>query len=254
MNTASLLALFAIGVGASIFGSLVGLGGGFIVIPVLRLVFGIPPAEVAGTSLLLVFANTGSSMFGFARTGMLRVRLAIPYAIGAIPGSFIGVIAVNHSPAVVFDVVYGCVLMTNAILALRRRKLASRPEGEKTFADDWRVGLVAGVGLGFFSAAFGIGGGVVMIPLLLIGARMPPRVVAATSAFVITLTAPIGIVAHVIAHDVDWAVAVPLVAGGLVGGAVAPSIARRISSPRLITMLAVALILAAIGLVLRHLV
>lgn len=254
MNTASLLALFAIGVGASIFGSLVGLGGGFIVIPVLRLVFGIPPAEVAGTSLLLVFANTASSMFGFARGGMLRVRLVIPYAIGAIPGSLLGVVAVSHAPAAAFDILYGCVLVTNATLALRRRKIASRPDEEKTFADDWRIGLIAGVALGFFSTAFGIGGGVVMIPLLLIGARMEPRVVAASSAFVITVTAPIGIALHILAHDVDWAVAVPLVAGGLVGGAVAPSIARRVSSPRLITLLAAALILAAIGLILRHVV
>lgn len=252
MNTLPLVALFAVGVGASIFGSLVGLGGGFVIIPVLRIAFGIPPAEVAGTSLLLVFANTASSTFGFHRAGNLRTRLALPYAIGAIPGSLIGVAAVNRTPGVVFDVVYGCILILNAVLALRRRTLASRPHTENTFADDWRVGLIAGVALGFFSAGFGIGGGVVMIPLLLIGARMPPRVVAATSAFVVTLTAPIGIVAHAFAHDVDWALTVPLVSGGLVGGAIAPEIARRVSSPRLITLLAIALILAALGLVLRH--
>ncbi|GAC1571968.1 MAG: sulfite exporter TauE/SafE family protein [Candidatus Elarobacter sp.] len=252
MHIAALLALFAIGVVASIFGSLVGLGGGFVIIPVLRIAFGIPPAEVAGTSLLLVFANTASSTFGFLRAGMLRVGLAGPYAIGAVPGSIIGVEAVKRISAVTFDVAYGGVLLTLAILALRRRHVASRPEGERTFADDWRVGIAAGLVLGVFSSAFGIGGGVVMIPLLLIAARLPPHVVAATSAFVVTLTAPIGIIVHAVAHDVDWALTIPLIAGGVVGGGIAPEIARRVSSPRLITLLAIALILAAAGLILRH--
>jgi uncharacterized membrane protein YfcA len=246
------LLLFAVGVGASILGSLVGLGGGFVIVPVLRIALGIPPAEAAGTSLLLVFANTASSTIGFLRGKMLDVRFALPYAIGAIPGSIIGVFAVQRATPIGFDVAYGCVLILNAILALRRRGLASRPRHEKTFAHDWRIALIAGVAIGFFSSAFGIGAGVVMIPLLLIGARMPPLVVAATSAFIVTCASPIGIVVHAVTGDVDWALTVPLVAGGLVGGGLAPAIARRISSPRLIVLLACALVLAAIGLVLRH--
>ena len=243
-----------IGVGASILGSLVGLGGGFVIIPVLRIAFGIPPAEAAGTSLLLVLANTASSTIGFWRTKLLDVSLSLPYAIGALPGSIAGVFAVRHTSAPVFDIVYGCVLVMNATLALRRRNMVSRAHGERGFAHDWRVGLIAGVGVGFFSSALGIGAGVVLIPLMLIAARMPPAVVAATSAFVVTLTAPIGVVAHALGGDVDWALAVPLVAGGLAGGAIAPAIAHRISSPRLITLLATALIMAAAGLVLRHLI
>jgi hypothetical protein len=248
------LLLFAVGVGASILGSLVGLGGGFVIVPVLRIAFGIPPAEAAGTSLLLVFANTASSTIGFLRHKMLDVRFALPYAIGAIPGSIIGVFAVQRSTPIGFDIAYGCVLLTNAILALRRRSIASRTGGDRTFAHDWRIAVIAGVGIGFFSSAFGIGAGVVMIPLLLLAARMPPLLVAATSAFVVTCASPIGIVVHALTGDVDWALALPLVAGGLVGGGIAPAIARRVSSPRLIVLLAGALILAAIGLVLRHVV
>ena len=83
---------------------------------------------------------------------------------------------------------------------------------------------------------------------------MPPHVVTATSAFVITTTAPVGIVAHAYGGDVDWVFTTPLVLGGLVGGSLGPVIARRVSSPQLITLLAAALILAALGLVLRHVV
>jgi uncharacterized membrane protein YfcA len=153
-----------------------------------------------------------------------------------------------------FDVAYGCVLMVLAILVIRRRSIMSRAIDERTFAHDPRIGVVAGVGIGFFSSLFGIGGGIVLIPLLLIAARMPPHVVTATSAFVITTTAPVGIVTHALSGDVDWPFTLPLVLGGLVGGSIGPVIQKRVSSPTLITLLAAALIAAALGLALRHLV
>ena len=245
--------LFLIGAAASVFGSLVGLGGGFVVVPVLRLAFGIPPAEVAGTSLVLVLANTASSTVGFWRHRMIDFRLALPFTLGAVPAAVLGVFAVRRFTPAGFDIAYGCLLVTLAILVTRRRGIESRALGERTFAHDWRVGILGGLAMGFFSSAFGIGGGIVMVPLLLIAARMPPRVVAATTAFVVTMTAPIGIIFHAYAGDVDWAVTTPLVLGGLAGGGIAPSIAKRVSSPTLITLLAIGLIGAACGLALRHL-
>jgi uncharacterized membrane protein YfcA len=243
--------LFAIGTAASILGSLVGLGGGFVVIPVLRMAFGIPPADVAGTSLVLVLANTAASTIGFWRDGKIDVRLAIPFTLGAVPTSIIGVLAVHRFTSTGFDVAYGIMLIVLATLVLRRRG-ETRPPVVRSFAQDPRVGLAGGLLIGFFSSAFGIGGGFVMVPLLLLAARMPPILVSATSAFVITTTAPIGVIGHAVAGDIDWAVTLPLVAGGVVGGSLAPPIARRLSSPTLITLLAIALIGAAISLILRH--
>jgi uncharacterized membrane protein YfcA len=239
---------------ASVFGSLVGLGGGFVVIPLLRVAFGVPPAQAAGTSLLLVFANTAAASIGYVRDRVVDMRLAVPLTISAVPGSIVGVLAVKRFSPTGFDVAYGAVLIVLAVLVLGRRKMTSRAAEDLTFAHDPRVGLAAGFGVGFFSSLFGIGGGVVLIPLLLIVARMPPHVVTATSAFVITTTAPVGIVAHAIGHDVDWVFATPLLLGGIIGGSLGPPIARRVSSPNLITLLAVALILAAVGLAVRHLV
>jgi hypothetical protein len=188
------------------------------------------------------------------RDRVVDMRLAVPLTISAVPGSIVGVLAVKRFSPTGFDVAYGAVLIVLAVLVLGRRKMTSRAAEDLTFAHDPRVGLAAGFGVGFFSSLFGIGGGVVLIPLLLIVARMPPHVVTATSAFVITTTAPVGIVAHAIGHDVDWVFATPLLLGGIIGGSLGPPIARRVSSPNLITLLAVALILAAVGLAVRHLV
>jgi len=247
------LELFAIGVAASIFGSIVGLGGGFVLIPVLRIAFGVPPAQVAGTSLIMVLANTGASTFGYLRNRLVDLRLAWPFTLGAVPASILGVFAVKRFTPGGFDIAYGCVLIVLAVLVLRRRSITSRPAGERTFAHDPRIAVIAGFGTGFFSSLFGIGGGIILIPLLLIAARMPPHVVTATSAFVITTTAPVGIATHALSGDVDWPFTLPLVLGGLVGGSIGPVIQKRVSSPRLITLLAAALIVAALGLALRHL-
>jgi uncharacterized protein len=245
------LALFVAGTVASILGGLVGLGGGFVVIPILRLFFGIPPAEVAGTSLVLVLANTASSTVGFFRHGQVDLKLAWPFVVGAVPASILGVVAVRQFSAAGFDIAYGCTLVGLSILVLRRRATSIEKPVRK-FVRDPRIGVAGGLLMGFFSSVFGIGGGIVMVPLLLLAGRMPPLVVAATSAFVVTTTAPIGIIGHAVVGDVDWAVTLPLVLGGILGGGVAPSIGKRMSSPMLITLLAIALIAAAISLIARH--
>lgn len=204
--------------------------------------------------MILVFANTAAATVGYLRNKVVDLRLAVPLTISAVPGSIAGVLAVKRFTPTGFDIAYGACLIVLALLVLKRRGMTSRPSEERTFAHDPRVGLVAGFGVGFFSSLFGIGGGVVLIPLLLILARMPPHVVTATSAFVITTTAPVGIVAHAVGGDVDWMFTAPLVLGGIVGGSLGPPLAKRVSSPNLITLLAVALILAAVGLAVRHLI
>jgi uncharacterized membrane protein YfcA len=82
---------------------------------------------------------------------------------------------------------------------------------------------------------------------------MPPHIAAATSSFVILLTAPVGIATHVLAGDAQWNLVLPLALGGLAGGSFGPGIAKRISSPQLINLLVAAFVLAAVGLVIRHL-
>jgi uncharacterized membrane protein YfcA len=248
----SALALFVVGVGASMFGSLVGMGGGFVIIPVLRIAFGVSPAVAAGTSLVMVLANTATATVGYLRDGRVDLRLAFPFALGAVPGSIAGALAVRRFSPQAFDIAYGCVLVALALLVIRRRSIESRELHERTFAHIPLYGVACGVGIGFFSSLFGIGGGVVTIPLLLVAARMPPHVVTATTAFVVTATAPIGVLTHALGGDVDWPATVPLILGGVVGGSLGPRIARRVSSPRLITLLAVAFIAAACALALRH--
>lgn len=246
------ITLFLCAIGAGIFGSVVGLGGGFVMVPILRIAFSVEPTIASACSLFLVFANTAAASFGFMRDKKIDVPLAIKLAIGAIPGSILGVLAVHSVTVVQFDAIYGALLVFLALATLRRRRVKSRPQGEQTFLHYAWASVPAGFVMGVASSLFGVGGGIIVVPLMLIAARMPPHVAAATSSFVILLSAPVGIVTHVIAGDAQWALIAPLALGGLVGGTIGPNIARRISAPWLINLLVAAFIIAAIGLVLKH--
>jgi uncharacterized membrane protein YfcA len=253
MNPVEFIELFVCAICASVFGSVVGLGGGFVMVPILRVAFGIAPTIASATSLFLVLATTASASVGFLRNKVVDVRLAVFLAIGAIPGSIFGVTVVHNVTVAQFDIIYGVLLVILAIATLRRRFVASRPVGEPTFFHQPWVAISAGLVMGVASSLFGVGGGIIVVPLMLIAARMPPHVAAATSSFVILLSAPVGIVTHVIAGDAQWNIVAPLAIGGLVGGSFGPPLAKRISSPQLINLLVAAFILAAIGLIIRHL-
>ena len=76
MDVAKSVELLAVGAAAGILGSLIGLGGGFVVIPVLRLAYGVSPALTAGASLVMVLANAISGSIAYLRQGRVDVGLA----------------------------------------------------------------------------------------------------------------------------------------------------------------------------------
>jgi uncharacterized membrane protein YfcA len=253
LSIVSSAGLFVVGVAASILGALVGVGGGFVAVPTMRLFFGIAPGSAAGSSLVFVLANSIAGTFGYLRTGFVNVRMAIFLALAAIPGSIGGVIVLRFVAAPQFDVIYGAfIIVVIGSLLWRRRLVATRET-----APPWTPRLAAltvGIGLfvGFLSSFFGIGGGLIVVPFMLLAMHVPPKVAAATSIIFITFSTPVGVITHLLAGDVDWALAVPLVLGGLVGGTAAPQISRRLRSAHVVNLLMLALGLAAVGLVARH--
>jgi len=260
--------LVAIGLTAGIIGTLVGLGGAFIIIPILRFAYLLSPAETASISLVIVVANALSGSAAYLRQGRADVRTALLVAITGIPASILGAHLVKFASPATFDLLYGALLAYFFIDIIRRRRRRDRAAPplrglrERTLVDrsgeTFRYGtstpliLASGVVLGFVSSFFGVGGGTIFVMVFLGLFRMPPHVVTATSTLAILLTSPVGVAAHVVENGVLWAYAIPLAAGGLAGGQVGPRIAGRISSGRLLDVLAVTILVAALILALKH--
>lgn len=236
---------------------MVGLGGGFIIVPVLRLFFGLGPAVAAGTSLALVVANSGSGATTYLIQRRVHVRVGLLIAAGGFPGSIIGAYVSNHVSARVFDWAFAGFLVIVAVdmLLNRHRRLRGRDDSAEIHTIvGMPVGraLISGLFVGFISSLFGVGGGVVLIPSLLYFSDLPAHAISATSHFGIILTSPVGFVTHYLQHDIKWGFVIPLVVGGLLGGPLGAKLSLRVNTHRLMVFMAIALIVAAGALVLRH--
>jgi uncharacterized membrane protein YfcA len=251
-------ALFALALFASAFGSMVGLGGGFILVPALRLFSGLAPAEAAGTSLLLIVASGASGAFAYLMQRRVHLKVGLLIAAGGLPGGIIGAILSLHITPRLFDWILALLLIAVAIdMAWNAEKrLRGRPQHEHVHAIkgmSYRAALFLGFLVGIFSSLFGIGGGVILVPTLLYFSELPIHAVSATSQFGILLTSPVGLAMHALQRDIDLNDVVPLVAGGLLGGPIGARLSLKMKSPHLLLVVAFALVAVAGSLVWRHL-
>ncbi len=236
---------------------MVGLGGGFIIVPVLRLAFGLSPASAAGTSLALVVANSASGATTYLIQRRVYVKVGLLIAAGGFPGSILGAIVVQRVSARLFDWLFAAFLIAVAIDIVFNRSARLRGRGDAANAAasggmPWPRSLAAGFGVGFISSLFGVGGGVVLVPALFYFSNLPAHAISATSHFGIVLTSPVGFATHILQRDIIWNDAVPLVIGGVLGGPLGARLSLRLRSDRLMIFVAAALTFAALALILRH--
>jgi uncharacterized membrane protein YfcA len=110
------VALIAIGFTVGVIGTLIGSGGGFLLVPVLLLLHpSTPPDVVTGVSLAVVFFNAASGSLAYGRMGRINYRAGIVFAIAALPGAVLGVYATSLIPRRVFDGIFGLLLIGTAI-------------------------------------------------------------------------------------------------------------------------------------------
>jgi uncharacterized protein len=252
------LELFAAALVAGVLGSMVGLGGGFVLVPIMRLLLGFPPAEVAGTSLVLIVANSASGALTYLLHRRVHVKLGLLIALGGLPSGIIGAYLSLHISAKLFDILLA-VLLTGIAVDLvwnARRRLAGRPDvhriGELK-GMSYRGAIGVGFVVGLFLSLFGLGGGVIIVPAFLYFSELPIHAISATSHFAILLTSPPALIMHVLQHDVAGHDVPALLAGGLIGGPIGARLSLRLRSPQLLTMVAIALFAVAVTLVWRHL-
>lgn len=237
---------------------MVGLGGGFIMVPVLRLFFGLPPAEASGTGLVLVVANSASGAFTYLLQRRVHVRVGLIFAAGGWPGSIVGAILAKRVSPTLFDALLATLLVLVALdMILRRAKSTAAREDPTTEVHELRgmhggIALFIGFAVGLVSSLFGIGGGIVLVPTLLYFSDLPAHAISATSHFGIVLTSPVGLAVHGLQHDIRIGDILSLVAGGLCGGPIGARLSLRLKSPQLLVLVAIALVIGAISLIVRH--
>lgn len=260
--------LFLIGVISATFGSIVGLGGGIIIVPALiylgpRMLGGeISTAVAVGTSLTVLIFTALSSTLTFMREKKVDFRSGWLYFITSGPAAMIGASITGKVESGVFQLSFGIFMLFMAGLLMLRDRLkpsAIRWPIRRSFTDtkgtvyeygyNIPAALAVGFGVGLISGLFGIGGGSLFVPLMVLLFRYPPHVATATSMFVIFLSSILGSLTHAWYGEVDWSMVLLLAPGAWIGGWLGARIVRRMSGKGLLWLLRITLVVLAVRLI-----
>nr|WP_276356714.1 sulfite exporter TauE/SafE family protein [Cohnella sp. YIM B05605] len=264
----SLLILFAIGVVSAVFGSIVGLGGGVITVPVLVLtgqaLAGEPvSAQTAvGTSLAVLIFTALSASWTYAKQGKVDFRSGWLIFATSGPAAMVGAQVSRLIPQGPFQLAFGIFMFVMFGLMIARERMAplqTEWKIKRTFTDgagnryeygyNAGLALLIGCGVGVASGLFGIGGGSLFVPLMVLLFRFPPHVASATSMFVILLSSVLGSAVHVWHGHVDWLLFAALAPGALAGGRLGAVVASKLTGRQLMLLLRATLLAMAVYLI-----
>jgi uncharacterized membrane protein YfcA len=264
------VALFvALGVGIGTLGTLIGAGGGFILLPVLALLSPLEPTgTLTATSLAVVAANATSGAIAYGRQRRIDYRSGIAFAIATLPGSVGGALLARSIPRGPFDVAFALVLLALALVLIRTRAEPGPPAPEgrawgrapRELVDaagivhryhvELPLGIAISFVIGFASSLLGIGGGFIHVPALIAVLGFPVHIATATSHFVLAIMATVGTVTHIAAGDLTegWPRALYIAAGAVGGAQLGARLSTRVRGAVIVRLLAGALAVVALRL------
>ena len=235
------------GLAAGVFGALLGLGGGVLLVPILTLGFGIDFREAVAVSLLAVITTSSAGAAVYLRRRVANLRLGMTLELATACGGLIGGLVAFALDQRVLAGAFAVMLAYVAITMLRRRGAdpASEAPEDRLMPTDpadftatlggpgyavrrLPLALALSVVAGIQSALLGVGGGTVKVPAMHVVMGAPLRVATATSNVMIGVTAAASAVLYLLRGAVDPYVAGPVVVGVFVGASAASRIAHRV--------------------------
>jgi uncharacterized protein len=269
--------LLGIGGAVGVLSGMFGVGGGFLITPLL-IFAGIPPAVAVATSVNQIVASSVSAVLAHLRRRTVDLRMGTVLMAGGLVGSAAGVQLFNMLKAagqvdLLISLSYvfllgtiGALMLNESLRALARaRNPGSLPQRRK---HAWVHGLplkmrfrtsglyisvippvVVGAGVGAMSAIMGVGGGFIMVPAMIYLLGMPTKVVIGTSLYQITVVAGFTTLMHAVtSQTVDLPLAVVLILGGVVGAQVGAQVGLRLKAEQLRILLALLVLAVALKL------
>jgi len=229
-HTLSALAFGAV-VGLAL--GLVGGGGSILTVPILIYALGENVHLATGTSLAIVGANALVAAWDHARAGRVRLSVALVFGgagiLGALGGAWL-----NHLAPARLLLLGFAVLMLAAAVAMLRGCLSDQPTSEVPHMAPFspRV-LLAGLAVGILTGFFGVGGGFLVVPALVLVLGLPMRAAVGTSLIVIALNAAAALAGHLRYGGIDVTVTLLFIAGGAGGSLVGSRLSGRVDERRL---------------------
>lgn len=257
------LGLIALGIAVGAYGTLIGAGGGFVLMPVLLLLYPNQSADLlTSISLAVVFFNALSGSEAYALMKRIDYRSGLLFAGATIPGAVLGALNTSYIPRRLFDLIFGILLIAAAIfLTIRPRQsvtsckasrfsqycvvrhLVDSHGTEYQYSFNYLIGMAISIVVGYVSSFLGIGGGIIHVPALSYFLGFPVHIATATSHFVLAIMALTGTLVHIaigtFSHGVHRTIALAI--GVLVGAQIGALLSEKIQGRWIIRGLAIAL-------------
>ena len=227
---------------------LVGGGGSILAVPLMVYVVGVPDAHVAiGTSAIAVAANAAVNLSNHARGGTVMWSCALTFAAAGIAGAFAGSIFGKMLDGERLLALFALLMLVIAVLMLKTRSRIGLSDVQISWAN---TPAIVGLGLatGTLSGFFGIGGGFLIVPALMLATGMPIMNAVSSSLVAVTAFGLTTAASYAYSGLISWGLAGLFIAGGIAGGLIGTQSARLLSARRGALNIVFAAVIIAVAL------
>ncbi len=268
--------VFIISVIAGVLGSLLGLGGGIIVIPVLTLLFKIDIHYAIGASIVSVIATSSGAAAAYVRERMTNLRVAMVLELATVSGALTGAYLAGVLSVHWLYIIFGLILGYSALMMLRKRRDTAN-EAKITRAAPWadylrlhssyyddaegqeinyrvrntRIGLGLMYIAGMVSGLLGIGSGALKVPAMDLAMHLPIKVSTATSNFMIGVTAAASASVYFMRGDINPIITAPVALGVLLGATLGSRLLGRLQSSTIRVVFVAVLLWVSVQMLLK---
>lgn len=243
--------LVIVGFGSGIIGSLIGVGGGIVMTPVLTYI-GFSPAVIASSSLIAVLATSLSSTLTYVRKKYINYRLGLQLALPAIPGSIIGGFFSNFVSLDYFKIYFAILLTSVGLYIFFKNQIINKTLNRTPKPLFYLILIFGTFGAGVISSFFGIGGGIIFVPILVIIYKLKMINASPTAQFTLLISTITGLLTHIILEHPDYSYGITLALGAFFGAQLGSRSIHLINENILNKILSFSLITVAINLIIDY--
>ena len=235
--------LIPLGFAAGLLGSIIGLGGGIIIVPVLTF-FGFSPALAASNSIFAVFSNAIASSISYAKQRRIEYSIGLKLGLLSIPGTVVGALISSEITPSLFKILFAIILIFASVYIFSKRKI--EPKKYNISKQIMILAIGASFVAGIMSGLFGVGGGIIFVPLMVIAMGLSMKNAAPTSQFILLFASGSALVTHTLLGHPDFYQALLLATGAFVGGLVGARLSLEIKENSLKILISIVMVAAAV--------
>ncbi|MFD2129727.1 sulfite exporter TauE/SafE family protein [Pseudogracilibacillus auburnensis] len=262
-----------IGFLSAFVGSLVGLGGGIVLVPAMLFLYDnfssfswANPQAIVGISLITMVFTGLSSTLAYYRLKRVDIKTGVIFLIGSLPGSVVGSWINTRLETDQFSLYFGILMIIIFIMMLvdreklRKNKPLEITDQTRTFMIDGEThqynityvpAIILSFAVGLLSGLFGIGGGTISVPAMILFFGIPVQIAIATSMFMIFFISIISASAHIVLGHIVWSYVLFFVIGSYIGGTVGAKTSKLFKGKTLEWILRIVIVIAAIRLIIE---